>query len=714
MRNLLVLTLLATLSLWAAENTLPDELLEKYYQTETIVTKDGELLDKITISGPPTPPPGFERPTVSGIELAKTDGVGMISTGELDFNQSSASRMPAYNWSFGCTATTAAMMAAWYDRNGYPNVYTGPTGGGLAPLNNSMYPDVVINGERRHQTPLSATHKGLDGRKTRGHVDDYWVKYGSTNTDPYYRHWTEHTYSSCTGDYMKTNQWYHDQKNSDGSTTIYNWTSSGKPLTAADMESLNIHTKDGPYGLKLFFESRGYSVTTLYNQNIDARFSGGFSFAQYKSEIKAGRPVMIHVKGHTMEGIGWKDPNIVRLHDTWDYNVHEMTWGGSYSGMKHQSVSVLHLKEVNNPPVNNPPVANAGADKTVQVNESVTITGTGSDSDGAVVSYEWKKGNTLLAHTASFLYIPDTVGTDTLTLTVIDNEGATNSDSMTVTVTAVPNIPPQADAGTDVITWVNQAVTITGSGTDSDGTIVSYEWKKGSTVLSTNASFSYTPTTVGTDILTLTVTDDKGATGSDSMTVTVTAVPNTPPVANAGADVTTQVNQSVTIRGTGVDSDGTIVSYEWKKGNAVLSNTASFLYIPDTVGTDTLTLTVMDNDGTTGSDSMRVTVTAVPVNNPPQANAGPNRSVQVDESITITGSGTDSDGAVVSYEWKKGNTVLAHTASFLYIPDTVGTDTLTLTVTDDEGATGSDTMDVTVTEEPVPEINMVPILYLLQ
>ncbi len=345
MRNLLVLTLLATLSLWAAENTLPDELLEKYYQTETIVTKDGELLDKITISGPPTPPPGFERPTVSGIELAKTDGVGMISTGELDFNQSSASRMPAYNWSFGCTATTAAMMAAWYDRIGYPNVYTGPTGGGVAPIYNNVYPDVFINGERRHQTPLSATHKGLDGRKTRGHVDDYWVKYGSTNTDPYYRHWTEHTYSSCTGDYMKTNQWYHDQKNSDGSTSIYNWTSSGKPLTAADMESLNIHTKDGPYGLKLFFESRGYSVTTLYNQNIDARFSGVFTFAQYKAEIKAGRPVLIHVKGHTMEGIGWKDPNIVYLHDTWDYNVHEMTWGGSYSGMKHQSVSVIHLAD---------------------------------------------------------------------------------------------------------------------------------------------------------------------------------------------------------------------------------------------------------------------------------------------------------------------------------------------------------------------------------
>jgi len=260
------------------------------------------------------------------------------------------------------------------------------------------------------------------------------------------------------------------------------------------------------------------------------------------------------------------------------------------------------------------PTADAGPDKSVEVDQAVTITGSGTDIDGMIVSYEWKKGNTVLANSASFDYIPTVVGTDTLTLTVMDDDGGTASDEMNVTVTAVPpNILPVADAGTDESVEVGQTITITGTGTDSDGMIVSYEWKKGNTVLANSASFDYIPTVVGTDTLTLTVMDDDGGTASDEMNVTVTAVPpNILPVADAGTDESVEVGQTITITGTGTDSDGMIVSYEWKKGNTVLANSASFDYIPTVVGTDTLTLTVMDDDGGTASDEMNVTVTAVP------------------------------------------------------------------------------------------------------
>jgi len=83
---------------------------------------------------------------------------------------------------------------------------------------------------------------------------------------------------------------------------------------------------------------------------------------------------------------------------------------------------------------NKVPVVNAGNDKTVQINETVTITGTASDSDGTIVSHEWKKGNSVLATTLSFSYTPTVVGTDTLTLTVTDNDGATASDSVQIIV----------------------------------------------------------------------------------------------------------------------------------------------------------------------------------------------------------------------------------------------------------------------------------------
>jgi hypothetical protein len=65
------------------------------------------------------------------------------------------SNVPAFSWSFGCSATAAAMMAGYYDRTGYYNMYAGPTQGGLMPMDNSSWPDVTINGELRSQCPLS-------------------------------------------------------------------------------------------------------------------------------------------------------------------------------------------------------------------------------------------------------------------------------------------------------------------------------------------------------------------------------------------------------------------------------------------------------------------------------------------------------------------------------------------------------------------------------
>ena len=111
------------------------------------------------------------------------------------------------------------------------------------------------------------------------------------------------------------------------------------------MVSYGIDTVDGTYGRKLFYEARGYTVTDCYNQSTDNIITGGFSFAQYKSEIDAGRPVMLNLNGHTIVGVGYDDStNTVYIHDTWDYLPHTMVWGGSYSGMQLLSVSIVNLQ----------------------------------------------------------------------------------------------------------------------------------------------------------------------------------------------------------------------------------------------------------------------------------------------------------------------------------------------------------------------------------
>ena len=81
------------------------------------------------------------------------------------------------------------------------------------------------------------------------------------------------------------------------------------------------------------------------------------------------------------------------------------------------------------------------------------------------------------------------------------------------------NIPPTANAGVDAATIINSPITINGSGSDSDGTIASYKWAEGSTALGTTASLTYTPSTLGLHTLKLTVTDDDGATASDTVII---------------------------------------------------------------------------------------------------------------------------------------------------------------------------------------------------
>jgi len=263
------------------------------------------------------------------------------------------------------------------------------------------------------------------------------------------------------------------------------------------------------------------------------------------------------------------------------------------------------------------------------------------------------------------------------------------------------NLPPVADAGEDKIVFLDQIVTITGSGSDADGTVVSYVWKEGSTVLSDTATFDYTATTEGIHTLTLTVTDNEGATDSDTIDVNATSVDtNLPPVADAGEDKIVFLDQIVTITGSGSDADGTVVSYVWKEGSTVLSDTATFDYTATTEGIHTLTLTVTDNEGATDSDTIDVNATSVDTNLPPVADAGEDKIVFLDQIVTITGSGSDADGTVVSYVWKEGSTVLSDTATFDYTATTEGIHTLTLTVTDNEGATDSDTIDVNATSFP--------------
>ena len=290
--------------------------------------ENGQQIDKIVVPGSP---PRVKMKVVAVPEAHVTSGVNALS------------KVPAFTWCYGCSATSAAMMMGYYDNNEYPDMYTGPANGGVCPLNNETYWGHTAYGSVTcGECPLSATHQGKDGRSSRGHVDDFWVDYDNSGNDPYISGgWNAHTPSDCTGDFMGTNQSKYD--NSDGATTFY-YDSSGSPLY--DYTRSEPSGRDGCHGIRLFVESRGYTVSANFNQYIYG-YGGrtqGFTFAAFQSEVDGGRPVLIHIEGHTMLGYGYNSSgSLIYIHDTWDNSNHSMVWGGTYDGMTHYGVTVVQL-----------------------------------------------------------------------------------------------------------------------------------------------------------------------------------------------------------------------------------------------------------------------------------------------------------------------------------------------------------------------------------
>jgi len=307
-----------------------------------VTLASNDKIEMMLIDSPPTPP----------VDVSRT----IANVGHLSESAVMLSGVPTSEWTYGCTATSAGMLFGYYDRTGYPNMYTGSTNGGVCPLTdlgqgiftNPRYP---ISGS----CYIIATENGLDGISSNAHVDDYWISYGSAGPDPWEGNWAEHTWGLCTADFLGTNQWKWDYSsypgtdgtkdtNTDGSTAIWNYNDGSKLYDWCPGPAYGLPTTSCCHGLRLFAESRGYSVETNYNQLTDNQNSNGFTFAEFQSEINAGRPVLIHVVGHTMVGIGYDtSTNSIYIHDTWDNDIHSMTWGGSYAGMALYAVTVIHL-----------------------------------------------------------------------------------------------------------------------------------------------------------------------------------------------------------------------------------------------------------------------------------------------------------------------------------------------------------------------------------
>ena len=294
-----------------------------------------------------------------------------------------------------------------------------------------------------------------------------------------------------------------------------------------------------------------------------------------------------------------------------------------------------------------------------------------------------------------------------------------------------PNMAPVANAGVDkIITLPTNSITLNGDGKDADGSIVGYSWSKitGPSKYKISDGSSASPIVnkliEGTYVFRLTVTDNRGSTAYDDISVIVKPAPNQLPIANAGADQTIVLPQNrVTIKASAKDADGSVKSVNWSKlsgpSQFAISNTGNLTVVMYNLveGTYVFRLTAKDNDGATSYDDVSIVVRPKPGKTPapnkaPIANAGIDKTITLpSNSVTMTGSGTDADGKIASYSWSKISGPLQFSVSNLLLPNSVvsnlvvGTYVFRLTVKDNSGATAYD--DVSIVVKPVP--NKAPI-----
>jgi len=274
---------------------------------------------------------------------------------------------------------------------------------------------------------------------------------------------------------------------------------------------------------------------------------------------------------------------------------------------------------VTSEPINLPPSANLSAEPmSGQAPLLVSFDGGASqDPDGTIADYHWDFGDSTGGEGAQISHTYQDVGTYTVTLTVTDGHGATDSTGVEISVTA--NSAPVAviDAG-PLSGCAPLTVILNASGSsDNDGSIVSYNWDFGDNSSQVGVEAEHIYNISGNHVVTLTVTDDGGATGT--ATVTVQVATNSPPeILDFSANPTEFDNPpgKVTFTCSAVDNDNDNLSYSLDFGDGKLTTSLPASHNYTVKATYEAVLTVADDHGHEVSQAVTIVVNNLRPNAP--------------------------------------------------------------------------------------------------
>ncbi len=326
-------------------------------------------------------------------------------------------------------------------------------------------------------------------------------------------------------------------------------------------------------------------------------------------------------------------------------------------------------------PVNDAPVA-SNLTITTPEDVAVVIGLIGTDVEGSSLTYTIvtpPAHGTLTGAGSSRTYTPaaNYNGPDSFTYKV--NDGTTDSNIATVTITVTPVSDPPVANNQNLTTPEDTALPITLTATDPDaGTVLTYSIvtpPQFGTLTGTAPNLTYTPNANynGQDSFTFMAND--GTTNSNIATIIITVTPVTDLPIASNLSITTNEDTPVSFTIAGSDPDGAAITYTIVSGplNGTLSGTAPNLtYTPNANynGPDSFIFNV--SNGTSTSNNATVSITVTPVNDAPIAL---DQTVTVVEEVptAITLVGADIEGSPLTYTIVSGpiNGVLTGTGANL-------------------------------------------------